>query len=186
MAIMSQAIVKEKLLLTDVGGYVKVTANAAPRYAASLRQIPGLEDTMIAQPLAGHRGHVVEGLAIVPRENTLRVKGFDNLLCAGIKSSHALFLLDVACSGDLAGYNAAMMAMGRECLDLPKSLGVGAFIGHVNTLVKSDEGLQQSPQADEQTLKKLGVYRNTEDEIRAEVARVGLKNIYGKRAAATL
>lgn len=179
MAIMSQAVVKEKLLLTDIGGYVKVTANAAPRFAASLRQIPGMEDAMIVQPLAGHKGHVVEGLAIAPRENTLQVKGFDNLFCGGIKSGHALFLLDVVCSGDLAGYNAVMTAMGRECLELPTSLGVGAFIDHVGSLVKSEDGLQQSPQADEATLRKLGVYRETEAEIRAEVSRVGLMNIYG-------
>jgi hypothetical protein len=178
MAIMSQDVVKEKLLLTDVGGYVKVTANAAPRFAGVLRQIPGLEDSMIAQPLAGHKGHLVEGLAILPRENTLQVKGFDNLFCGGIKSGHALFLLDVVCSGDLAGYNAVRKAKGKACLELPKTLAVGSFIDHVGSLVKTKEGLQQSPQADEITLKKLGVYRENEAAILEAVSDAGLRNIY--------
>jgi hypothetical protein len=183
MAIMSQDVVKENLLLTDIGGYVKVTANAAPRFAGSLRQIPGLEDAVITQPLAGHRGHAVEGLSILQRENTLQVKGFDNLFCAGIKSGHALFLLDVVCSGDLAGYNAVRKAAGENPLELPRSLAVGAFVGHVNSLVGTEEGLRQSPQADEKTLRALGVYRETEIEIREEVNRVGLTNLYGKSVA---
>lgn len=180
MGIMSQDVVTKSLLLVDVGGFAKVTANAAPRFARNLRMIPGLEDAMIAQPLAGHRGHLVEGLTILPRENTLQVKGFDNLFCAGIKSGHALFLMDVVCSGDLAGYNAVRKARGKACLELPKTLSVGAFIDHVNSLMKNEEDLQRSLQAGVRTLKELGVYRENEAEIREEVRRVGLGNIYRK------
>ena len=178
MAIMSQAVVRENILLADIGGYVKATANAAPRYAGTLRDIPGLEDAVIAMPLAGHRGHAVEGLTMVPRDDAQRVHGFDNLLCAGIKASHALFLLDVTCSGDFAGYNAARMAAGLVPVELPPSLAIGAFIKHVNTLTASPEGLRQSPQADAKTLEKLGVYRATEEEAAAHVAGLGLDDLY--------
>ena len=73
MSIMSQPIIKNNILLADIGGFVKVTANAAPRYANALRQIEGLEDIVISQPLSGHKGHAVEGLAIAPRDNKMRV-----------------------------------------------------------------------------------------------------------------
>ena len=69
MSIMSQPIIKNNILIADIGGFVKVTANAAPRYANSLREIEGLEDIVISQPLSGHKGHAVEGLAIAPRDN---------------------------------------------------------------------------------------------------------------------
>ena len=178
MGIMSQDVVTNKILLVDIGGYVKVTANAAPRFAHALRKIPGLEEAMIAQPLAGHKGHLVEGLTIVPRDNTMQVKGFDNLFCAGIKSGHALFLMDVVCSGDLAGYNAVRKARGRPCLELPGSLFVGAFVDHVSSMMQNMEGLQQSLQANVKTLKKLGVYRESEAEIQEEVRKAGLRDIY--------
>ncbi len=180
MAIMSQDVIKNNILLADIGGFVKVTANAAPRFAGSLRQIPGLESTMISQPLSGHRGHAVEGLAMAPRDNAMRICGFDNLFCAGIKSSHALFLLDVAVSGDFAGYNAARLAMGLQPIELPRSLAIGAFIPYVNELTKTKEGLKKSPQADKKTLELLGVYRSDETEVREHVRELGLLGLFSQ------
>ena len=178
MTIMSQSVIKDNLLLADIGGYVKVTANAAPRFAANLRQIPGLEDSVITQPLSGHKGHAVEGLAMVPRDNCMRIKGMENVLCAGIKSSHSLFLLDVACSGDFAGYNATRMALGKAPVELPNNLAIGAFIAYVNTLMKTEEGLKQSPQADQKTQEKLGVFRESEADIQEVVAKMDLTGLF--------
>ncbi len=183
MAIMSQAVVRENILLTDIGGYVKVTANAAPRFAGVLRQIPGLEDASFTQPLSGHRGHAVEGLAIAPRDDAMRVAGFDNLFCAGIKSSHALFLLDVAVSGDFAGYNAARLAAGRTPIELPRTLAIGAFIAHVNELTKNVDGLMRSPQADQKTQEALGVFRSDPEEIRRFVDGLGLTGLFARPIA---
>lgn len=176
--VMSQDIITSQILFLDVGGYVKATANAAPRFARSLRELPGLEDAMIAQPLAGHRGHLVEGLTIVPRDSTLKITGFNNLFCGGIKSGHALFIMDVVCSGDLAGYNAVRKARGKACRELPKTLMIGAVIDVVNSRMKDKNSVQYSTQGSVNTLTELGVYRENEDEIVEEVNRLGLTDVY--------
>lgn len=177
--VMAQDVLTQNLLLLDVGGHVKVTAQGSPRYASSLRSIPGLEESYIAQPAAGAKGHLVFGLAMVPRKNSLEVEGFENVLCAGIKAGQALFLMDVACTGDLAGYNAVRKGQGQNCLELPKTLGIGAFIDYVGQLMRTEEGLRIPAQTSTNTLKSLGVYRETEEEIVKEVEKVGLKGIYG-------
>ena len=181
MSIMSQPIIKNNILLADIGGFVKVTANAAPRYANSLREIEGLEDIVISQPLSGHKGHAVEGLAIAPRDNKMRVLGYENLFCAGIKSSHSLFLLDVSISGDFAGYNAARYCFGLEPIELSNKLAFGAFTEYVNELMKSTTGLQKSPQADKKTLMKLNVFKEDKKEIIENVKRLKLQNIFNTK-----
>lgn len=178
MAIMSQAEVKENLLLPDVGGYVKATANASPRYASQLRKLPGLEECLIAQPLEGRKGHLVYGLGMLPTGATQQVQGYENLLCAGTKSSHALFIMDVVLSGDLAGLNAARMIHGRPCLELPNSLMTGAFLAYSRESKSTPEGLASIPQGDRATLGRLGVLRQNSSEIREAVDKVDLADVY--------
>ena len=179
--IMAQDVLTRNLLLLDVGGHVKVTAQGSPRFASSLRSVPGLEESSIAQPVAGARGHLVFGLTMAPRKNSLEVEGLDNVLCAGIKAGHALFLVDVACTGDLAGYNAVRKGRGKDCLELPRTLGIGAFLEHVRALMATEEGLRTPTQSGPRTWKPLGVYQETEEEIVKEVERVGLEGIYSRQ-----
>jgi hypothetical protein len=178
MAIMSQKNVKENLLLPDVGGYVKATANASPRYASQLRKLPGMEECLIAQPLAGRIGHVVYGLGMLPNRGTLEVEKYDNLFCAGTKSSHALFIMDVVVSGDLAGLNAARKIHRHPAMELPGELMSGAFLAYCREAKASSDGLSYIPQGDRATLTKLGVLREDVSEIKAAVARVGLTDVY--------
>jgi folate-dependent tRNA-U54 methylase TrmFO/GidA len=178
MAIMSQKDVKENLLLPDVGGYVKATANASPRYASQLRKLPGLEECLIVQPLVGRVGHLVYGLGMLPNRRTLEVEGYDNLFCAGTKSSHALFIMDVVLSGDLAGLNAARKIHGLTPMELPGELMTGAFLAFCREAKASTAGLSSIPQGDRATLTKLGVLREESSEIRAAVAQMGLTDVY--------
>lgn len=178
MAIMSQKDVKENLLLPDVGGYVKATANASPRYASQLRKLAGLEECSIAQPLAGRIGHLVYGLGMLPSRATLEVEGYENLLCAGTKSSHALFVMDVVLSGDLAGLNAVRKLRGDPLLELPEQLMAGAFLTFCREAKATSEGLSFIPQGDRSTLTKLGVLREEVSAIRAMVDRLGLTDVY--------
>ena len=180
MSIMSQPIIKNNILLADIGGFVKVTANAAPRYAGVIREIEGMEDSIISQPLSGYKGHAVEGLAIAPRDNRMLINGYKNVLCAGIKSSHSLFLLDVAISGDFAGYNAARICYGLEPIQLPKTLAIGAFIAYVKDLIETKEGLMKSPQADKKTLVKLGVFSEDNEKIINLVKKLKLFKLFNK------
>ncbi|MBI4186248.1 MAG: FAD-dependent oxidoreductase [Chloroflexi bacterium] len=179
--VMSQDVLAHNVLLLDVGGYVKVTAQGSPRYGPLLRRFPGLEYASIAQPSGGLKGHLVFGLTIAHRKNSMEVEGVDNAFCAGAKAGNALFLLDVAATADLAGYNAVMKAKGKSCLELPKTLINGAFIDYIGRLMTTEEGLKKSPQTDNNTMKHLGVYRETEKEITKEVKRVGLEGIFGRR-----
>jgi len=177
---MNQDLLKQNLLIVDVGGYIKVTANGSALYAASLRKFPGLENITIAQPTAGAKGHFVFGLNIAPRNNALEVESFDNLLCAGLKAGNTNSLLDAVVSGDLAGYNAVRKAKGLKCVEIPKTLAVGAFIDYVWRMMDTEEGIRKCPTMENiNILKSLGVYRKKEA-ILKEVEKAGLTGIYSR------
>ena len=177
---MNQELLRQNLLILDIGGYVKVTANGSALYASSLRRFPGLENSTIAQPMAGARGHLVFGLTIAPRNNALEVEGFDNLFCAGLKAGNTNSLLDAVVSGDLAGHNAVRKAKGLKCREIPKNLVVGAFIDFVWRMMGTEEGIRKCPTVENiNILKSLGVYREKEA-ILKEVEKAGLKGIYSK------
>lgn len=175
---MNQDIVKQNLLIVDVGGYIKTTANGSALYASTLRSFPGMENSLIAQPTAGAKGHLVFGLTIAPRNNALEVDGFENLLCGGTKAGNTASLLDVVVSGDLAGYNAVRKAKGQDCLELPKTLAIGAFIDYVWRMMGTEEGIKKCPTMENiNILKSLDVYREKEAIVK-EVEKAGLKGIY--------
>ena len=108
----------------------------------------------------------------------MRVAGFDNLFCGGIKAGHSLFIMDVACSGDLAGYNAVRKARGKPGQELPTTLMIGAVIDLVNLRMKDKKHVQHSTQGSVGTLTELGVYRDDEAEIAGAVDEVGLRDLY--------
>jgi|GEM_PF-4946491 len=86
--------------------------------------------------------------------------------------------MDVVYTAELAGYNAARKGLGLSPFELPKSLAAGAFIAHVGELLKTDEGLYNSPQADKDLLISLGVYREKEVDITQAVQEFGLTGVY--------
>lgn len=51
-----------------------------------LRKIEGLENAKYVDPYAGSKGNSIRYLSVAPRTNDLKVKGVDNLFCAGEKS----------------------------------------------------------------------------------------------------
>ncbi|MBI4185942.1 MAG: FAD-dependent oxidoreductase [Chloroflexi bacterium] len=181
MPLMGQPLISENLLIVDVGGQVKVTANGSPRYARSLRRFAGLEDSVIASPAVGARGHLVFGLNVVARKNTMEVDGFKNVLCAGTKAG-TVAVIDVACSGDLAGYNAVRKARGMQSLELPKALALGAFNSYVGQQIeaRTQGGVPKSPLTNVDTLKSLGVYREKNEDIVSEVKKAGLEGIFNR------
>jgi len=177
---MNQEMLRQNLLIVDIGGHVKVTANGSALYAGSLRKFPGLESATIVQPTAGARGHLVFGLTIAKRNNALEVEGFDNLLCAGLKAGNTNSLLDAVVSGDLAGCNAVRKANGLKCLEIPRNLAVGAFIDYVWRMMATEEGIRKCPTMENiNILKSLSVYREKKDIVR-EVEKAGLAGIYSK------
>ena len=80
----------------------------------------------------------------------------------------------------MAGYNAVRMAKGQDCLELPKTLAIGAFIDYVWRMMGTKEGIKKCPTMENiDILKSLGVCRE-KGEIIKEVERAGLKGIYNQ------
>lgn len=174
-----QGYLGQHLTVVDIGKIAKLTTVAAQLYAGSLRSIPGFEDALIIDPVAGERGHLIHMTAVALRDNSLRVNGFDNLFCAGNRAGVAEGLLDAMVTGELAGYNAVRSGLGQVCLELPLTLAVGAFIGHVGEMMRSAEGRKRAYSLlDAGLLKTFNVYRENEEEIVKEVERAGLTGIY--------
>ncbi len=170
---------KKNIILVDLGGVAKSLAAGGPMYAGSLRSFTGLEDAFIIQPNAGAIGHLVSWTTMAYRDNSLKVDGFENLFCAGHKAGPLVSLLAAIVTGDLAGYNAVKWSMGQDCLELPGTLMVGAFIDYVGQQMRSEEGLKRRYGTEEiELLKELKVYRKNRDEIIKEVENVGLKGVY--------
>ena len=115
------------------------------------------------------------------RDNALKVYGFENLFCAGVKCGPTNSLLDAAVTGDLAGYNAVRYGLQKECLELPKSLIIGAFIDYLGKQLKSPEGLKRRHCIlDREIQEELNLYRENEQEIVEEVQKQKLENVYSK------
>ncbi len=170
---------KVNLLLHDIGGFAKVVGSASPMYARSLRSFPGLEDAMIIHPAAGARGHLAFHVAMAYRDNSLKVDGFDNVFCAGTKCGPQHSLIDAVITGDLAGHNAVRYSLGKNCLELPKTLALGAYIDHVGKMMRTEEGLKNRYGVKVlELLKALNVYREDKEEIVKEVEKAGLLGVY--------
>lgn len=170
------------LTLLNVGGVVKLTTVACPLYARSLRSFPGLENSIILDPADGERGHMIHATSIALRDNALRVDGFENLFCAGNKAGAAESLLDAMVTGELAGHNAVRKGLGHVCLELPKTLAIGAFINHLGQMMRSEEGRKKTyGSLNTELLKSLKVFRESEEEIIKEVENTGLKDVYKKK-----
>jgi len=73
----------ENVILLDTG-YVKLMTPFYP--LEKLRKIPGLERARYDDPYSGGKANSVRYLSMAPRDNTMKVIGLDNLLCAGEKS----------------------------------------------------------------------------------------------------
>ncbi|MBI4286747.1 MAG: FAD-dependent oxidoreductase [Chloroflexi bacterium] len=177
-ALMDQEITKKNLLLMDIGGFVKVTATGSPLYARSFRKFPGMEDCLIMQPTAGARGHLIIGIALALRDNTLKADGFDNVFCAGSKGGHSMCLMDAMVTGDLAGHNAVRKGVGQRPLELPRTLAAGAYVDLVGNAVRAGKETGRHYGVIEAGfLKEMNVFREGA-EIAKEVERAGLTGVY--------
>ena len=171
--------VAQNLVIFDVGGFVKVWGVGSPLYAGSLRSFPGMEDAVVTMPTAGAIGQMMLDTSLALHDSSLKIDDLDNVFCAGVKCGPTGFLMDAIISGDLAGYNAVRKGLGKECLKLPKTLAVGAFIDHLAEAIRSEEGRSKRYGVNRADLmKKFGVYREKREDILKEVERAGLKGIY--------
>ncbi|MGI9859958.1 FAD-dependent oxidoreductase [Moorella naiadis] len=138
-----------------------------------LRRIGGLEKARFEDPYAGSLGNSVRFLAMVPRDDTLRVAGLSNLFCAGERAGPFVGHTEAIVTGTLAGHNAARLLAGVEPLVLPANLAVGDIIAYTRRQVASGDGLYQrftfSGAGYFARMQKLGLYTTDLEVIKQRV-----------------
>ncbi|MBR4019753.1 MAG: FAD-dependent oxidoreductase [Firmicutes bacterium] len=116
----------ENIILIDTG-HAKMMTPFFP--LEELRQVPGFEKARYLDPYAGGKGNSIRYMAITERDETMRVKGVENLFCGGEKAGPFIGHTEAVVTGSLAGFNAGCMAREEEVLVLqPYETAIGAFL----------------------------------------------------------
>lgn len=172
----------ENVVLLDTGN-AKMMTPFIP--LNELRQIDGFENVRYADPYAGGRGNSVRYMAMAEREDTLRIKGFDNFFCCGEKVGPLVGHTEAIATGAFAGYNAALCAGGLEPMELPTSISIGDVIRQVRLDVEAGVGLSRkytfSGSVYFERMKELGLYSADAKAIARKVESAGLTSIFKKR-----
>jgi len=175
----------EKLVIVD-NGYAKILSAFLP--VDILRKIPGFRYARYTDPCSGGIGNSIRWLAMAPRDNTLKVKGIDNLFCAGEKA-FVLGHTEAIDTGALAAYNAVKTALGDKPLELPaKTTAIGALIAYSGEILDDPEKLKTTIERPTLSggpffvkLSELGLYTTDVNEIRKRIEHEGLTNIFSEK-----
>jgi hypothetical protein len=169
----------DNIILLDTG-HAKLMAPFFP--LAELRRVPGFEQARYEDPYAGGLGNSIRYMGMSPRDDSLRVRGMENLFCGGEKAGLLVGHTEAIVTGTLAGYNAARFASGKELLVLPCELAVGDAITHVRERMETEEGLgfkyTFSGSVYFKRMMEKGLYTVDAETIRKRVARTGLSGIF--------
>jgi hypothetical protein len=130
----------ENIVLLDTG-HAKLMTSYYP--LEKLRKIPGLENARFEDPYSGGKANSIRYLSMAPRDNTMKVKGIDNLFVGGEKSGLFVGHTEAIVTGTLAGYNAVRSGMGLKTVELPTSLAVGDIISYENSMKETPEGIRK-------------------------------------------
>ncbi|MFC1962880.1 FAD-dependent oxidoreductase [Chloroflexota bacterium] len=148
-----------------------------------LRQIPGFENAIVAFPQGG-RGNFVHYLSQTVREESLRVKGFQNLFVAGEKAC-VVTVPGCLASGLLAGHNAVRAALGKDLLVLPRSTVTGDYLAYCDEMSQTDEGIKTFwvcyCGVYLRRIIDLGLCLTDADKIRAGMETAGLAGVYATK-----
>lgn len=170
----------ENLVILDTG-HAKLMTPFFP--LEQLREIKGLELARYEDPYAGGIGNSIRFLALAPRDNTMKVRGAENLFCGGEKAGLYVGHTEAMVTGTLAGYNATQWINGKELLELPRSLAIGEFIAFggeqmINGEVQGNCTFSGSKFFER--MKALALYSLDVDNIQKQVKRIGLMGVFGK------
>lgn len=171
----------ENVILLDTG-HAKLMTPFYP--LIELRSIPGLENARFEDPYSGGIGNSIRFLAMSPRDNHLKVDGVGNLFCGGEKAGMLVGITEAIASGTLAGHNAARYALGKELVELPRSLCVGDMIPYVNEQMQTEEGMFKkftfSGSVYFDRMNELGLYTTDVQEIETRVADAGMTGFFAQ------
>lgn len=172
----------ENIVLLDTG-HVKLMTPYYP--VEKLRKIPGLERARFVDPYAGGKGNSIRYLSVAPRTDQMKVKGLNNLFCAGEKSGLFVGHTEAMCTGALAGHNAVRALLNMPLLTLPKATVIGDIISYANFTLMTTEGKRiRHTFAGSQyfkRMKELGLYSVDNDEIHNRIERLNLLNILNEK-----
>lgn len=169
----------ENIILLDTG-HIKLMTSYYP--IEKLRKIKGLEKARYIDPLGGGFGNSIRYLAAAPRENTMKVKGIDNLFCGGEKSGFFVGHTEAMLTGVLAGYNAVNYLKGIELLELPRNLACGDIIAYANDKVEEGNLKERYTFSGAEYFERMrltGLYTTNKKEIKRRVIESGLYDIFG-------
>ena len=171
----------ENIILLDTG-HAKMMTSYYP--LEKLRKIKGLEKARYEDPYSGGLGNSIRYLSIAPRQNTMKVKGVENLFCGGEKSGLFVGHTEAISTGSLAGYNSVKYIEGKTLLELPKELALGDLISYANAMIEDENGLRDrytfSGGNYFNRMVKKGLYSTDSHQIKNRVDKVGLLGIYDK------
>jgi hypothetical protein len=147
-----------------------------------LRKIPGFEGARFKDPYAGGVGNSIRFVGMAPRDDALKVRGVDNLFCAGEKAGLLVGHTEAIVTGTLAGHNAARAAAGQQLLVLPSTLAVGDAISFVRLEMTTGEGLGYkytfSGSTYYERMVQKGLYLTDTEQINHRVDEAGLSGVF--------
>ena len=172
---------EENLVLLDTG-HAKLMVPFFPLEA--LRRVPGFENARYEDPYAGGLGNSIRYVGMAPRDDALKVRGIENLFCAGEKAGLLVGHTEAIVTGTLAGHNAARYARKEKPLILPDTIAIGDAISHVRTRMETEEGLGHkytfSGSVYFDRMKERGLYSIDRKEIQERVDRAGVSEIFSR------
>lgn len=171
----------ENIILIDTGSAKLMT----PFFnLEQLRTVEGFENVSFADPYAGGKSNSLRYMAVGERDDFMRARGFNNLFLGGEKSGFFVGHTEAITTGSLAGYNAAMTALGGRLLKLPDSLATGELLAYANQALSGEDALSRRfTFAGGEFFKHMeekGLYSSSPKEIKKRVKDAGLDNIYNK------
>lgn len=172
----------ENIILLDTGHAKLMT----PFYPLDkLRKIPGLESARYIDPYAGSRGNSIRYLSIAPRDDFMKIKGIDNLFCAGEKSGLFVGHTEAIVTGSLAGHNSVRYLKGIRMLNIPDQLASGDIIAYANEHIHKEEGLMTrytfAGSDYFERMKEKDLYTIDGKIIEKRINRLDMKNIYNEK-----
>jgi hypothetical protein len=177
------AVMVENMCLVDNGLCKVLVQQWMP--LEELRSVKGFEYARMIDPYSGGIGNSIRFLTMTPRDNALQVRGMLNLFCAGEKAGQMVGLTEAIVTGVLAGHNAVRRAIGKTCLELPRSLCIGDYIAYALEYMKTEEGQRKRITFQGgryfNMMKESGVYTTDIPTIQRRVADAGLTGVFAQR-----
>lgn len=172
----------QNIVLLDTGN-AKLMSSFYP--LAKLRKIRGLEHAKYLDPYSGGRGNSIRYLAMAPRDDTMKVKGIDNLFVGGEKAGLFVGHTEAICTGALAGYNAVRCAAGMNLITISEDTAIGDIISYANSKSSSQEGRRNrytfAGAGYFKRMKEKELYSIDVEEIQNRIKKANLENIFSEK-----